>query len=73
MADAAVGVAVGADANEGAEGATGVERGFEEGGDTVEEHGEVGLGAEFKSGVRVDANTEDESAAELVVAVEVDS
>jgi hypothetical protein len=69
MADAAVGVGVGvgADADEGDEVGAGVERGVEvEGGDTVEEHVEVELGVEF------DANTEDESAADLVVVIKVD-
>jgi hypothetical protein len=62
-----------ADADEGDEVGAGVERGAEvEGGDTVEEHVEVELGAEFESGASVDANTEDESAADLVVVVKVD-
>jgi hypothetical protein len=62
MAGAAVGVDVGADADQDDE---------VEGGDAVEEHVEVELGAEFESGASV-ANTEDESAAELVVVVKVD-
>jgi hypothetical protein len=67
MADAAVGVDVDADADEGDEVGAGVERGVEvEGGDTVEEHIKVELGAEF------DANTEDESAVDLVVVIKVD-
>ena len=37
----------------------------------VEEHVEVELGAEFESSASVDTNTEDESAADLVVVVKV--
>lgn len=44
MADVAVGIDVGADADEGAEVGAGIERSVEvEGGDTIEEHGEVEL------------------------------
>lgn len=38
----------------------------------AEEHVEVQLGAGFEASANVDTNTEDESAADLVVAVKVD-
>jgi hypothetical protein len=73
MADAGFWVDFGADADEDAEVGAGVERGAEvEGGDRFEEHDEVELGAEFESSATIDANTEDESAPELVVVVKVD-
>jgi hypothetical protein len=61
------------DADEGAKVGAGVEGSAEvEGGNTVKEHVEVELGAEFKPGASIDTNTEDESAVELVAIVKVD-